>query len=152
VQVNGILDKQLTIPPGADNHAEFGLLRLSNDVRIMAFMPHMHLRGKAFRYEAISPDGKTQLLLDIPRYDTNWQLIYRLAEPIELSKGTILRATGWFDNSRNNPGNPDPNKTVRWGQQVEEEMLIGYFEYYPAKGRVTNSQESRKPSHPASAR
>lgn len=152
VQVNGVLDKQLTIPPGADNHAEIGLLRLSNDVRIMAFMPHMHLRGKAFRYEAISPDGKTQLLLDIPRYDTNWQLIYRLAEPIELPKGTVLRATGWFDNSRGNPANPDPNKTVRWGQQVEDEMLIGYFEYFPAKGRVTNPQENRKPPRPAFAR
>src|SRR5205807_9886199 len=110
-----------------------------------------HLRGKAFRYEAILPDGTTQLLLDIPRYDPNWQLTYRLAEPLELTKGTVLRATAWFDNSRNNPAIQDPGKTVRWGPQIEDEMLIGYVEYYPAKGRATISKGSGKSSRPAPA-
>ncbi len=148
VQVKGIVNTKLNIPPGDDNHAEVAQLRLSIDAKIMAFMPHMHLRGKAFRYEAVLPDGSTQVLLDIPRYDPEWQLTYRLAEPTELPKGTVLRATGWFDNSRNNPGNPDPGKTVRWGPQSEDEMLIGFIEYYPAKGRA-NAKESRKPSRPA---
>ena len=151
VQVKGVVDKQLNIPPGADNHAEVGMLRLGTDMRIMAFMPHMHLRGKAFRYEAVLPDGTMQLLLDVPRYDPNWQLTYRLAEPIELPKQTTLRVTGWFDNSRNNPGNPDPGKTVHWGQQVDEEMLIGFIEYCAAKGHATNAKGTRKPSRPAPA-
>ncbi|MFN0052171.1 MAG: redoxin domain-containing protein [Planctomycetales bacterium] len=138
VQIKGIVDNQLNIPAGANNHAEVGLLRLAIDMRIMSFMPHMHLRGKAFRYEAQLPDGRQQLLLDIPHYDTNWQLAYRLTDPIELPKGTIIKATGWFDNSRQNPANPDPGKTVHWGQQVEDEMLVGYIEYYPAMGKGAN--------------
>jgi hypothetical protein len=152
VQVKGIVDKQLSIPPGADNHAEIGMMRLATDMRIMSFMPHMHLRGKAFRYEAVLQSGETQMLLDVPRYDPNWQLTYRLAEPLEFPKGTVIRATGWFDNSRSNPGNPDPAKTVRWGPQIEDEMLIGFIEYYAAKGRATNAKESRKPSRPAQSR
>jgi thiol-disulfide isomerase/thioredoxin len=151
VQVKGIVDRQLNIPPGADNHAEAGMMKLAIDMRIMAFMPHMHLRGKAFRYEAVLPDGKTQLLLDVPRYDPNWQLTYRLAEPIELPKGTVLRATGWFDNSRDNPGNPDPGKTVHWGPQADEEMLIGFIEYYAPKRLATNAKGTGKTSRPPRA-
>jgi hypothetical protein len=131
---------ELLIPPGAENHAETGMLRAPFDIRVMSFLPHMHLRGKAFRYEAVFPDGKTQVLLDIPRYDTNWQLSYRLAEPVALPKGTIVRATGWFDNSRNNPANPDPTRAVRWGPQVEDEMMIGYIEFYPAKTRDVDAR------------
>jgi hypothetical protein len=144
VQVKGIVNTKLSIPPGAENHSEIGLLRLTGDMRITAMTPHMHLRGKAFRYEAVFPDGNTQLLLDVPRYDTNWQLTYRLAEPIEVPKGTILRGTAWFDNSRNNPGNPDPAKTVVWGQQVDDEMLLGFVECYPTKARAADPKASRK--------
>lgn len=140
VQVKGVGNGQLSIPPGAPNHAESGMLRLMNDTRILSYLPHMHLRGKAFRYEAQLPDGQMQVLLDIPRYDTNWQISYRLAEPLELPKGTVIRATGWFDNSRNNPANPDPTKTVTWGPQVYDEMLLGYIEHYPAKPRAAAPQ------------
>ena len=90
----------------------------------------MHVRGKAFRYEANLPDGNTQLLLDVPRYDFNWQLAYRYAEPLAFPAGTQIKATGWFDNSSNNPANPDPTKTVRWGEQTSDEMLLGYVEYF----------------------
>jgi hypothetical protein len=151
VQVKGIVDKKLNIPPGADNHEEVGMMKLATDMRIMAFMPHMHLRGKAFRYEAVLPDGQTQLLLDIPRYDPNWQLTYRLAEPVEVPKGTVLRATGWFDNSRKNPGNPDPSRTVHWGPQADEEMLIGFIEYYAPKRLGTNAKGTGKTSRPPRA-
>ena len=78
--------------------------------------PHMHLRGKAFRYEAIYPDGAEEILLDLPKYDFNWQLSYELAEPKLLPKGTVIRCTAWFDNSASNPVNPNPNKVVRWGE------------------------------------
>jgi hypothetical protein len=90
----------------------------------------MHLRGKAFRYEATLPDGTTRTLLDVPRYDFNWQLAYRYAEPLALPVGTRVQATGWFDNSPNNPANPDPTKQVHWGQQTTDEMMLGYVEYY----------------------
>ena len=88
----------------------------------------MHLRGKAARYEVLTDEG-SETLLDVPRYDFNWQLLYRLAEPRTFHRGDTIRFTGWFDNSTNNPANPEPNKTVRWGQQTEDEMHLGYVEY-----------------------
>jgi hypothetical protein len=90
----------------------------------------MHLRGKAFQYQATYPDGKKELLLDIPKYDFNWQLLYDAKKPIEIPMGTKLTATGWFDNSEKNPANPDPSKTVKFGLQTFEEMMIGYIDYY----------------------
>lgn len=130
VKVIGLVNPRLRIPPEADNHPENAGLRLPVDAQILGFLPHMHLRGKAFRYEATLPDGKTQVLLDVPRYDFNWQLHYQLAEPMFLPRGTNLKATGWYDNSKNNPANPDPTRTVRWGPQTFEEMMLGYVEYY----------------------
>ena len=130
VQAIGIANTRLRIPPHADHHAEHATLRVPSDVMVLAFMPHMHLRGKAFRYEARFPDGRTETLLDIPRYDFNWQLQYRLVEPLAVAAGTTIEATGWFDNSANNPANPDPDRTVRWGPQTFDEMLLGYVEYY----------------------
>ena len=93
-------------------------------------MPHMHVRGKAFRYDLILPDGSARRLIDVPRYDFNWQLAYRYADPITIPAGSKIRATGWFDNSANNPANPDPAKTVNWGPQTTDEMMLGYVEYY----------------------
>ena len=130
VSVAGIANPRLSIPPGADNHEVNATQTLNADTTIMAFFPHMHLRGKAFRYEAQYPDGRTETLLDVPRYDFNWQLSYRLAQPLELPKGTTLQLTGWYDNSKNNPANPDPTRTVKWGQQTFDEMMLGYVEYY----------------------
>ena len=134
VQVTGIANPRLSIPPGAENHEVKASRTLPADVTIYAFFPHMHLRGKAFRYEAVFPDGHSQLLLDVPRYDFNWQLSYRLAEPIELPKGTVLNLTGWYDNSKNNPANPDPTRTVKWGPQTFDEMMLGYIEYHASTG------------------
>jgi hypothetical protein len=128
VKVAGIANTRIRIPPGAANHREVAGLRLPYDVQILGFLPHMHLRGKAARYEALSADG-TEVLLDIPRYDFNWQLLYRLAEPRTLRQGDTIRFSCWFDNSENNPANPDPGRTVRWGLQTEDEMHLGYVEY-----------------------
>jgi hypothetical protein len=89
----------------------------------------MHVRGKAFRYVAVSPEGKEEILLDIPAYDFNWQTCYRYQEPLAVKKGTKIRALARFDNSKGNPANPDPSKEVRFGQQTWEEMLIGYVDY-----------------------
>ena len=89
-------------------------------------MPHMHLRGKAFRYTAHFPDGRSEILLDVPQYDFNWQHVYELRDYVELKPGDRLQCVAHFDNSSQNPVNPDPTATVRWGDQTWEEMLIGY--------------------------
>lgn len=139
LQVAGIANPKLSIPPGAENHAVTATQPIRTDTTVLAFFPHMHLRGKAFRYEAVYPDGRTQTLLDVPRYDFNWQLGYRLAEPVELPKGTTLNLTGWYDNSKNNPANPDPARTVKWGPQTFDEMMIGYVEFYTADSAAGQS-------------
>jgi len=96
----------------------------------MGFMPHMHVRGKAFKYELTTPDGKTETLLDIPHYDFNWQIHYQYAQPKFIPAGSKIRITAVFDNSADNPANPDPTKTVHWGQQTCDEMMIGYIEHF----------------------
>jgi hypothetical protein len=103
--------------------------RLPANARLLAYNPHMHLRGKSFFYEAVLPDGQRTPLLDVPRYDFNWQTLYRLAEPLELPEGTRLHCLASFDNSDANLNNPDPTDTVRWGQQTWDEMMIGYYDY-----------------------
>jgi len=115
------------------------------DAKLLAFMPHLHVRGKAFRYELELPVAngaeQPQILLDIPRYDFNWQLRYMLREPIEVPRGSVLRAIAWYDNSANNPANPDPKKTVRWGPQTHEEMMLGYLEYYLVNEDLSRADE-----------
>jgi hypothetical protein len=123
----------IAIPPGAADHRESGTFRFARDSMLLSFQAHMHLRGKAFRYEATYPDGKTEILLDMPEYDFNWQLLYKLKKPKLMPAGTTIRATGRFDNSKNNPANPDPSKWVRFGEQTWDEMMIGYFDYYEGR-------------------
>lgn len=149
VRVAGIVNARLNIPPHAADHREEARLRLPFDAVIMAFLPHMHLRGKACRYEATTAGGE-QLLLDIPRYDFNWQLSYRLTEPLSLRRGDVLNFTAWFDNSAANPANPDPTKTVRWGPQTYDEMHLGYVEYYvpgakPGKASPESPSDEGRP-------
>jgi thiol-disulfide isomerase/thioredoxin len=136
IHVAGLSNPKLSIPPGAAHHPETATLRLPFDTTILSFLPHMHLRGQAARYEAIMADGTRRLLLDVPAYDFNWQLPYQLAEPITLPRGTRLVYTAWYDNSPGNPANPDPSKNVRWGPQTFDEMMLGYVEYY-VPGRAT---------------
>jgi hypothetical protein len=129
VRVAGVVNPRFQIPPGAENHPVVGSIKnIPSDVQILGFLPHMHLRGKAARYELISKDQST-VLLDIPRYDFNWQLLYRYAEPLMVPAGSTVQFTAWYDNSRGNPANPDPTKEVRWGQQTFDEMHLGYVEY-----------------------
>jgi hypothetical protein len=130
VRVAGIVNARISIPPGAADHREEASLRLPFDATIMGFLPHLHVRGKACRYEVIRGDGGRSTLLDIPRYDFNWQLLYRLHEPLALTAGDTLVFTAWYDNSAGNPANPDPTKTVRWGPQTFDEMHLGYVEYF----------------------
>jgi len=129
VETRGIFDTRFRIPPGAANFAVTAERTFDAPGRILAFMPHTHLRGKAFRYELVRPGGKPEIVLDVPHYDFNWQLACRLREPIEVEKGARIVATAWYDNSAKNPANPDPTKTVRFGEQTTDEMMIGYFDF-----------------------
>ncbi|HEY4312305.1 MAG TPA: redoxin domain-containing protein [Pirellulales bacterium] len=121
------------IPAGADNHPVNSRHEFKDDVRLVSMTPHMHMRGKAFRYEAEYPDGRKEILLDVPKYDFNWQMRYDLAEPKLLPRGTRLLCTAHFDNSEQNLSNPDPNRDVRWGDQTWDEMMIGYFTTLPGQ-------------------
>jgi hypothetical protein len=118
------------IPPGADDYRIESNYTFREDAHLLAFMPHMHLRGKDFLYEAVYPDGKKEVLLSVPRYNFNWQSVYRCAKPVPMPKGTRLHCVAHFDNSANNPANPDPTATVTWGDQTWEEMMIGWIEYH----------------------
>ena len=120
-------NQRFRIPPGADDYEVSATYRFTGPARLLSFNPHSHVRGKAWRYELTYPDGRTETVLDVPRYDFNWQLEYQLAAPLDVPEGTVLKATAWYDNSDKNPANPDPSKTVRFGEQTSDEMMIGYF-------------------------
>jgi hypothetical protein len=120
-------DHSFIIPPGADNFRVEVQGTLPNDATLLSLFPHMHLRGKRFEYDIVHSDGSIETLLRV-NYHFHWQLSYRLAEPRLLKAGTRLRAVAWYDNSRNNPHNPDPGATVTWGDQTYQEMMVGFFD------------------------
>lgn len=133
VIVIGLADTNLNIPPGESNHPEGHYLDINDQsIVLLSLFPHMHLRGKAFRYELTEPDGNKTTLLDIPAYDFNWQLGYRFQSPLPIEKGSRIEVTGWFDNSSGNPAITDRENSqwVYWGDQTYNEMLLGYLEYY----------------------
>lgn len=116
--------------PAHDGHFKAeATFRLRADARILSFSPHQHWRGKDFRYEVIYPDGTKQTLLSVPRWDFNWQNVYRLQEPLKVPKGAKLHAVAHWDNSAFNLRNPDPSKEVRFGLQSWEEMMVGFVTY-----------------------
>ncbi len=123
------VNHRFRIPPHTDDHkVEASSGSLPVDVELLAMMPHMHLRGKSFHYEAVYPDGKREILLDVPAYDFNWQTGYLLEQPKTFPAGTKMHCVAHFDNSKFNLANPDPKKTVTWGDQTWNEMMIGYFD------------------------
>jgi hypothetical protein len=123
------LNARFVIPPGESNHEVKSSTTFKEDVHLTSFMPHMHFRGKDFTYTAVYPDGRSEILLQVPKYDFNWQLTYVLEKPVALPKGTRLDCVAHFDNSTRNKFNPDPTREVRWGDQTWEEMMIGWFGY-----------------------
>jgi Glycogen recognition site of AMP-activated protein kinase len=125
VYVAAAINPQFRIPAGAKDHPVELMQRFQEDMLLFAVTPHMHLRGKAFRFEAVYPDGREEVLLDVPRYDFNWQNTYDLVEPKALPEGTEIHCTARFDNSADNPVNPDPTKDVGWGEQTWQEMAVG---------------------------
>lgn len=123
-----VANPYLRIPPGAADFPVQASVALQADARLVSLFPHMHVRGKAFEYRAIYPDGESEVLLRVPRYDFNWQLTYQLERELPLPKGTILECTARYDNSAANPNNPNPDAEVAWGDQTWEEMLAGFID------------------------
>ncbi|MBC7924343.1 MAG: thiol-disulfide isomerase [Bryobacteraceae bacterium] len=137
---------RFAIPPGAANHKVESSFTLGEDVEMLRLLPHMHLRGKAFSYRLTFPDGRTEQVLNVPRYDFSWQLTYVPQKPIHLPKGTKIECTAYFDNSPNNPANPDATKEVRFGDQSWEEMMIGFFDVaFSPSMKVEQLYPPRKP-------
>ena len=117
------------IPPGDPDYEVKSTWTAREDVELLGLMPHMHVRGKDFKYTVVYPDGREEVLLNVPRYDFNWQLQYEFAKPLSLPKGSRIDCVAHFDNSPNNKFNPDPSKEVKWGDQTWEEMMMGFFDY-----------------------
>jgi hypothetical protein len=129
------------IPPGAANHRVTAAYTFDREVQLISYMPHMHLRGKDMKYEVVFPDGRRETLLWVPKFDFNWQTVYRLKNPMIVPKGSRIIVTAHFDNSAKNKHNPDPTKAVRWGDPSYDEMMIGWLEYV-----VTNENRGSSPS------
>ncbi|MEZ6094518.1 MAG: redoxin domain-containing protein [Pirellulaceae bacterium] len=139
------VNPRIEIPPRSSDHEVKAINRHQlGDWKLLSLMPHMHLRGKSFRYEAIYPDGKKEVLLDVPQFDFNWQTSYQLENPKTLPRDTRIVCTAVYDNSEGNLSNPDPEKTVSWGDQTWEEMMIGYFDVAIPKGESTEMKSVRR--------
>jgi peroxiredoxin/mono/diheme cytochrome c family protein len=134
-RTRSIENRDLEILAGAANHQVKAFTRFDQDVELLSMLPHMHLRGKDFEYRVVFPDGKSQTLLRVPRYDFGWQSNYYLSQPLHLPAGTRIECTAHFDNSAGNPNNPDPKETVYWGEQTWEEMMIGFIDYVYSQGK-----------------
>jgi hypothetical protein len=122
-------NRQFVIPAGDPAYQVNSTWTAKEDLTLLSLMPHMHLRGKDFKFTLVYPDGRDEVILNVPRYDFNWQLEYELKAPLPLPKGTRIDCVAHFDNSPNNKYNPDPAKDVKWGDQTWEEMMMGFFTY-----------------------
>ena len=117
------------IPPNEARFEHKAVFTFSEDAMILSYNPHMHVRGSSAKYVATYPDGKQEVILDVPKYDFNWQITYSYKEPKRVPKGTQVELTTTWDNSANNPNNPDPNQTVVWGEPTTAEMMFGWMRH-----------------------
>ena len=129
LRTRAVLQHRFAIPPGDSSYRVVSESTFHQDTLVLNFVPHMHLRGKDFEYRVVYPDGKQETLLSVPRWDFNWQSNYRLAKPLRLPAGSRIECTAHYDNSADNPNNPDPTRTVHWGDQTWDEMMIGFVDY-----------------------
>jgi hypothetical protein len=117
------------IPPHARNFEQSASVTLRGDIMMHSFLPHMHFRGKYMRFYADYPDGSREELINIAKYNYNWQLSYTYEEPKFMPEGTVITAVGAFDNSAQNPANPDPDREIGWGDQSWDEMFFGAMQW-----------------------
>jgi hypothetical protein len=138
----GVLNGRFVIPANEANYMVESSATFTEDATIMSLFPHMHVRGKSFEFRLVTPDGQSQVLLEVPKYDFNWQAGYNLATPLLAPKGSRIECTAYFDNSKGNKFNPDPSKDVTWGDQTWEEMMIGFTTIGIPNQRVAAVAES----------
>jgi hypothetical protein len=126
--IDTLRDLDLAIPAGERDCESRASMTLARAVKLVSVQPHMHYRGKAMEVRAFYPDGRSEVLISVPRYDFNWQTTYALKEPKLLPAGTRLESVAHFDNSPENPFNPNAGVTVHWGDQTTDEMHIAFLE------------------------
>jgi hypothetical protein len=129
ILVSAFYNGAFMLPAGARNVAVPAELEANEPVRIWGLLPHTHLRGTRWQYKLEKPDGTSAVILDVPRYDFNWQTYYLFATPLEIPAGGKILSTAWYDNSASNRHNPDATKDVKWGDQTWEEMQYTGFLY-----------------------
>jgi peroxiredoxin/mono/diheme cytochrome c family protein len=132
------------IPAYAEDYKVETRKKFVRDTLFVGMYPHMHMRGKSFRYELNYPDGKKEILLDVPRYDFNWQNWFKLEKPLMIPAGSEMVCTAHYDNSENNLCNPDASKPVRWGDQTWEEMMIGWYDAAFPKDQANELLEQQR--------
>jgi hypothetical protein len=135
------------IAPNEGDYSATVLLAFQDDATIHSFWPHMHVRGKDMAYVVSYPDGREEVLLSVPRYNFNWQLVYELDRPVKVPAGSIMRVVTHYDNSVKNRENPAPQKEVYWSEQSWDEMLSGYYDYsidkYDRRVKTSDSASRR---------
>jgi hypothetical protein len=129
LRVNALVNGSLHIPAGAADHRVDAEMTINRDITLWSMLPHTHVRGKRWQYDAIYPDGRTETILAVPNYDFEWQTDYIFKEPLRLPRGTKIHAVAWYNNSAGNKSNPDPTKDVWWGDQTFEEMMFTGLTY-----------------------
>jgi hypothetical protein len=145
-------NSEFAIPPGDSNYRVESEFEFGADAKLVNLLPHMHLRGKDFEYKAIYPTGESQILLNVPHYSFSWQSVYNPVDDIVMPKGTRIHCTAHFDNSANNPYNPDPTKEIKWGEQSWDEMMIGFFDVaIPVDMKVRDLIVPKKEASPTAA-
>jgi len=155
LRTRAVTQQDLGIPPGSREYPAKATYKFRKPAVLHNLSPHMHVRGSSFKYELIYPDGKTETLLSVPRWDFAWQTLYKLKEPVAVPAGAQLVCSGTFDNSAGNPANPDPKQWVVFGEQTTDEMFIGYYDIAVAPldpvSQPKQPKEKQKAPAPASA-
>jgi hypothetical protein len=144
--MNAFPNESISVPPYDPHYRAEATFRVRADARLISVIPHMHWRGKDYRYEVIYPDGKRQTLVSVPRWDFNWQNVYTFKEAVPLPKGSRVWTVAHWDNSTNNPYNPDPSKRVNFGLQTWDEMMVGWLVYVWERPETAEELAKNPPS------
>jgi hypothetical protein len=142
VRAGSFVNTRLLIPAGAKDHQVDAAIGFGEDAVVWGLLPHTHLRGVKWTYRLVHPDGRVEPILSVPKYDFNWQTFYLFAKPLQVTRGSRIESSAWYDNSASNPANPDPKSDVRWGDQTWEEMQYTGI-LYSAKASAAGPGGSR---------
>lgn len=150
-EVRAAQTRELDIPAGEPNAQHTAKYFFKRDAILFGLAPHMHLRGSWFKFELVEPSGRHEVLLSVPNYDFNWQSSYQLAQPRRVPAGSWMLCTGGFDNSPQNPHNPDPGKRVTWGLQTDNEMFMGFMDVADVPAEEPGARKGLPERPPGSA-